>query len=329
MLKKLSVIPLILSFALSNASCQGANGNRGDTLTPGIHLTSDNYVRDIVDHSAFTGFGERLLTRDDNSAYYNTRLSNVASLMPYHQNVNPDDVVNALNHMIDEANSGKQIFYDFYTAAQKRNDLAKENTGLFFFRGRPGAPFAIICPGGGFSYVGSLHEGFPVALELSKQGYNAFVIRYRIGGERISCEDLAAAIAYIFANATTLNIDTQNYSLWGGSAGARMAARLASYGTTAYGERDLPRPGMAVIAYTGHTDWTRDDPPTFTIVGDRDGIANPGVMEQRVNAMAAAGIDTEFHLYRNVGHGFALGTGTSAEGWINDAVQFWEKHIRP
>jgi acetyl esterase/lipase len=82
---------------------------------------------------------------------------------------------------------------------------------------------------------------------------------------------------------------------------------------------------MAVIAYTGHTDWTRDDPPTFTIVGDRDGIANPRTIEQRVNAMKAAGIPTEFHLYRNLGHGFALGTGTSADGWITDAIRFWEK----
>jgi acetyl esterase/lipase len=332
MLRKLPVIPLIFYFALSNASCQGTDENRGNTLAAGIHLTSDSYVRDIVNHPAFKGFGERLLTRDDNSSYYNTRLSNIASLMPYHQNVNSGVVVNALNFMIDEADSGKTIFYDFYAAQEKRSDPAKENTGLFFFPGRRGtngsrSPFAIICPGGGFSYVGSLHEGFPLALELSKQGYNAFVIRYRIGGERIACEDLAAAIAWIFANAGMLNVDTQNYSLWGGSAGARMAARLASYGTAAYGGGNLPRPGMAVIAYTGHTDFTSDDPPTFTIVGDRDGIANPAAMERRVNAMKAAGIDTEFHLYRNVGHGFALGTGTSAEGWIDKALRFWKNHM--
>jgi acetyl esterase/lipase len=328
MSNRVLAVPLMLSVIFSNASCQETGGNgggsTGNTFTANTQLAVNNYVRDIVNHPAFTGFGERLLPRDNNASYYNTRLSNVASLMPYHQNVNPADVVVALNYMVDEANSGKTIFYDFYTAAQKQNDPAKENTGLFFFRGKPGAPFAIICPGGGFSYVGSLHEGFPIAHALSKQGYNAFVIRYRIGGERIACEDLAAAIAYIFANAATLNAGTQNYSLWGGSAGARMAARIASHGASAYGERNLPRPGMAVIAYTGHTEWTRNDPPTFTIVGDRDGIANPAVMEQRVNAMKAAGITTEFHRYRNVGHGFALGTGTSAEGWITDAVRFWE-----
>jgi acetyl esterase/lipase len=296
-----------------------------DNFTP---LTIDNFIRDIVNHPAFNSFGERLLSRDDNSAYYNTLISNAASLMPYHENVNPDVIVNALNYMIDETRDGKTIFYDFYTAQQKSADTAKENTGLFFFRGKPGAPFAIVCPGGGFSYVGSLHGGFPLALEISKKGYNAFVIRYRIGGERIACEDLAAAIAYIFANSRTLELNTKNYSLWGGSAGGRMAARLSSYGTAFYGEKDYPKPAVAVIFYTGHSDFTVNNPPTFSVIGERDNIANPVVMEQRINDMKAAGIDVEFHRYPNVGHGFGLGVGTTAEGWLNNAVRFWEKHIK-
>ena len=31
--------------------------------------------------------------------------------------------------------------------------------------------------------------------------------------------------------------------------------------------------------------------------------------------------------YAGVGHGFGLGIGTSAEGWIADAIQFWAKQI--
>jgi hypothetical protein len=51
-------------------------------------------------------------------------------------------------------------------------------------------------------------------------------------------------------------------------------------------------------------------------------------MERRVNEMKAAGIATEFLLYRNLGHAFALGTGTSAGGWITDAIRLWEKHSK-
>ena len=52
---------------------------------------------------------------------------------------------------------------------------------LGLFRGSPGAPFAVISPGGGFSYVGSVHEGLPHAAAISSKGYNAFVLRYRAG----------------------------------------------------------------------------------------------------------------------------------------------------
>ncbi len=43
--------------------------------------------------------------------------------------------------MIDDASAGNKIFYDFYTEAQKNADPTKWNAGLFFFRGKPGAPF--------------------------------------------------------------------------------------------------------------------------------------------------------------------------------------------
>jgi ABC-type oligopeptide transport system substrate-binding subunit len=139
------------------------------------HLTTSNVIRDIVNHPAFIGFGESLLPRDNNSGYYNTQLSNVASLMPYHNHVEPDIVVGAINHMIDETNDEKTIFYDFYTNEQKQQDPSTGKTGLFFYRGKLDAPFAIVCPGGGFSYVGSLHEGFPLAWRISELGLNAFV----------------------------------------------------------------------------------------------------------------------------------------------------------
>jgi acetyl esterase/lipase len=317
-MKRVVLILITLAVTHLSAHAQGT-GNYA-------HFTLNNYVRDIVNHPAFNGFGERMLSRDNNTGDYNTRLSNDTGRLPYAQNIAPI-VVNALNHLIDEVNGGKTIFYDFYTPRQKQQDRAKENTGLFFLRGKPGAPFALVCPGGAWAFVNSLQAGFPIALEINKQGYNVFVIRYRIGGEQIACEDLAAALAYIFANARTFEVSTENYSLWGESAGARMAARLSSYGTARYGERDCPKPVTAVIAYTAHSDYTHNDPPTFTVAGGRDGIAPPRTMERRVNAMKAAGIDVEYHVFNDAPHGFALGTGTSAEGWVNNAIRFWEDHM--
>lgn len=290
------------------------------------HLTVDDSVRDVVNHPAFKEFGELLLPWEDNSRYYDTRLTQVGSLMPYHGNVNADVVVGALNRMINDSDAGKTVFYDFYTEQQKQADPAKKYTGLFFYRGKPGAPFAVVCPGGGFSYVGSLHEGFPIAEEISKKGFNTFVIRYRVN-EQQATEDLAAALAYIFSNAKDLGVGTEDYSLWGGSAGARMVGNIAFHGVAAYGGGNLPKPAAAVIVYTGQSTYSSDFPPTFISVSDDDPIANASGVDARVRNLKTAGVKVDYHRYKRAGHGFGLGIGTDAEGWVGDAVEFWKSNL--
>ena len=291
------------------------------------HMNANSSIRDVVNHPAFKGFGQFILPLDNRAYDGNMQLNRVGSLLPYHSYVEPAAVVETINYMIDQVAEEKTIFYNFYTEEQKEEDPAKRNTGLFFFKGKPGAPFAIACPGGGFSYVGSVHEGFPHAIQLSKKGYNAFVLQYRVGGEQRACEDLAAAISYIFKHAGRLGVSTKDYSVWGSSAGARMAAQIGSYGPAGYGSYDLPRPRVVVMAYTGHSSFTKNDPPTFVVQGENDGIVNVSTVDRRVDAMRNAGIDVEYHKYRNVRHGFGLGIGTDAKGWTEFAVKFWEKHI--
>ncbi|MCM1463677.1 MAG: alpha/beta hydrolase, partial [Bacteroides sp.] len=216
--------------------------------------------------------------------------------------------------------------FDIYTDAEKAADPAKCDTGLFFFKGNKNAPFAVCNAGGGFAYVGAMHDSFPHALELSKRGYNAFALIYRPGAQT-ACEDLARAITFIFENAENLGVSTENYSLWGGSAGAQMAAYLGSYGTEYFGGDNLPKPNAVIMQYTGHSEYSASDPPTFACVGDSDGIANWRTMESRINVLKSYGIPTEFHVYEGLRHGFGIGTGTVAEGWLDLAVKFWENQM--
>ena len=292
-----------------------------------VHLRVDDTIGDVLEHPAFAGFGRLLLPWDERRYDTTMRLREIGALLPYHTHVDPAVVVSSLNRMIDDAAAGRRVFYDFYTDAEKEANPSRANTGLFFFRGKPGAPFAVIAPGGGFAYVGSVHEGFPYAAEISKRGFNAFVLKYRAGqGGRIATEDLAAALTYIFRNAGALGVTTADYSLWGSSAGARMAASIGSHGAARFGGATLPRPSAVILLYTGHSDVAPAEPPTFVAVGETDGIAPPAVMERRLAALRRAGTDVEYHRYPGVGHGFGLGVGTSAEGWIADAVRFWAQH---
>jgi acetyl esterase/lipase len=107
-----------------------------------------------------------------------------------------------------------------------------------------------------------------------------------------------------------------------------MAAAIGSHGVAAFGGDDLPMPSTVVMAYTGHSDYASHEPPTFVVVGEHDGIAPPSAMERRIAALRQAGTEVEYHKYKNLGHGFGLGTGTSAQGWIDDAIRFWEKFTR-
>jgi acetyl esterase/lipase len=291
----------------------------------GGHLAAESRIEDLLGHPAFAGFARLLLPWDEREYDGKLPLSQIGTLLPYHTHVDPKVVVGGLNHMIDAAFGGDAIFHDIYTPAEKQREPTKENTGIFFFRGSAGAPFAIVAPGGGFSYVGSVHEGFPYAHAIASSGYNSFVLKYRVGeGWFVATEDLAAAITYVVRNADWLNVAIGSYALWGSSAGARMVASIGSHGLAQFGGDDLPKPSAVVLAYTGHADYSSEEPATFVVVGEQDRISPASVMQRRIDRLRRGGVKVEFHRYPRVGHGFGLGTGTSAEGWVNDAIRFWE-----
>ena len=290
-------------------------------------MNESTKINDILKNSLFKGIGQFLFPTDFYSITNNMTLKDVDHLLPYHSHIEVSTTIEVLEYLENQRKQGNQVFYDIYTEKEKQADPTKRKTGLFFFKGKKNAPFAIINAGGGFSYVGSIHESMPHALYLSKQGYNGFALQYRTGGADVACLDLARAIEFIFEHAKELEVDTNCYSLWGGSAGARMAAYLGSYGTISFGGKYLPKPGTVVMQYTGHSDYTRNEPPTFVCVGENDRIASWRVMERRIYILKRKGVDVEFHKYPSLGHGFGLGIHTSAKGWIDDAIYFWQKKI--
>ena len=59
------------------------------------------------------------------------------------------------------------------------------------------------------------------------------------------------------------------------------------------------------MAYTGHSEVADHEPPTFAVVGERDGIASPAVMERRVAALRRTGTEVEFLRYNINGLDYA------------------------
>ena len=189
----------------------------------------------------------------------------------------------------------------------------------------------MVSAGGGFYYVGSLHGSFPHAIELSKKGYNAFALKYRVGqGETVSSRDLIAAVRFIRSHAETLDTIPDNYSLWGGSAGARISSNV-SYGEGGIHRPELLHPAAAIMAYTtfaGRPTFSSDDPAGFMIAGTNDWIVPAGHMPARAAKMQKVGIPVECIILPGVEHGFGTGRGMEAAGWMDKAVAFWERQMK-
>lgn len=330
-MKTMTILILIL-LAVPLSGCAGRVSTASELTAPAStaalpeHIpvepvTGSTKIADVINDPLLGDCG-RLLFPTDNGYYSGDTLSELR--LVWYSNIDPDETVEIVNYVRGRAAAGETVFYDIYTEEEKSADPAKRDTGLFFFKGTPGERFAVCNAGGGFAYVGAMHDSFPHALELSKLGYNAFALIYRPGAQT-ACEDLARALSFIFENADELEVNTDGYSLWGGSAGARMAAWLGTYGAAAFGGDELPQPAAVMMQYTGHSEYSANDPATYACVGKSDGIANWRTMELRLKKMSELGIDTEFHVYDGLSHGFGLGTGTIADGWLNDAVSFWQR----
>lgn len=219
-------------------------------------------------------------------------------------------------------------------------------------------PYAIICPGCGFAKVSSYIERTPIAKKLNEQGISAFVLYYRVKEKALfpsPNDDLARAVKYTQENSKKYHLDKSNNSIWGSSAGGYLAA---SFGTEnmGYVKYNLPRPNLIVLAYpvismnkdkshkgthdrfigidaskeleeftSIENNVTENYPPTFIWCGENDQTVKPENTQMMINALKMAGVPFYSKIYNDASHGIGPGSGTEAEGWINNAIEFWRK----
>lgn len=304
------------------------NGNSNMTEPVGKYYNLQSTVADVISDPAFGSFGRLLFPVDRNvSPSMTLAEASTSSVYMWYPYIRAEKTVEILNYLHEQAAKGEEIFHSIYTPEEMSRDRSKEDTGIFVFKGEPGKPFAITNAGGGFAYVGAMHDSFPHSLELSKAGYTAFALIYRPDDPY---NDLARAITYIHDNAESLGVSAEDYSLWGGSAGARMAATLGNLSILRQltDNPAIPQASAVIMQYTGYSAVSEYDAPTYNCVGSNDGIASWRTMQNRLQALSALGIPTEFHVYEGLSHGFGIGTGTVAEGWTDDAIAFWEKNMK-
>ena len=314
-------------------------------------FTVDTPIEQVMEDPAFGNYG-RLLFPVNQGYYSGDTLGELQ--LTYYSHIDPEKTVEIANYLKDRALAGQTVFYDIYTPEEKAQDPAKENTGLFFFKGEPGAKFAICNAGGAFAYVGAMHDSFPHALELSKRGYNAFALIYRPGAQT-ACEDLARAIRFVMDNADTFGVSTEDYALLGYSSGGQIAGVFGNE-EKGWGRYGVPKPGVLLLAYPINNFFgakpayhllmdtdrlerryysytvsklvTPDYPPTFLWYGRNDLMLKAFVYPLQgptlAKALEASGVPNRVEVYDNAKHGIGIGVGTDAEDWVERAAEFWQ-----
>ena len=51
-------------------------------------------------------------------------------------------------------------------------------------------------------------------------------------------------------------------------------------------------------------------------------------MESYISRIQSNGSNAQIEVFDGLSHGFGLGEGTVAEGWIDNAVEFWNQNMK-
>ena len=217
---------------------------------------------------------------------------------------------------------------------------------------------AVICPGGGYGFLASDHEGQQVAEWLNDLGVTAFVLRYRLAPRYhhpAMLHDAQRAIRTVRAKAEEFHVDPKRVAILGFSAGGHLASTAGTHFDAGKADaadpidRQSSRPDLLLLGYpvialatehahggsrdnllgknpeaellkslSNETQVTKQTPPTFIAQTNADA----GVVAENsilfVLACRKAGVPVEFHLFEKGAHGLGLGNGAPAFGVPGD-----------
>jgi acetyl esterase/lipase len=222
---------------------------------------------------------------------------------------------------------------------------------------RPNGAAMVILPGGGYVRLAVDKEGAGGGRRMARAGVTGFVLNYRLPGDGwaagydAALQDVQRAVRLVRANAARFGVDPERVGVMGFSAGGHLAAAsLTRYDAHVYdpvdaADRLSARPDVAMLGYAVMAVKSRPGSaiavspetarplyervraglaPSFIVHAADDRtvpVANSIAMFQ---ALKAAAVPTEMHIYQEAGHGFgfSLPADVPASHWP-DAFEAW------
>lgn len=204
---------------------------------------------------------------------------------------------------------------------------------------KPNGAAMILLPGGAYVRLAVDKEGAGGARRLTQEGITCFVLNYRLPGDKwpagydVALQDAQRAVRLVRANAAAFGVDPKRIGVMGFSAGGHLAAAaLTRFDAQVYGAIDAvdqlsARPDVVMLGYAVTTvgvapvsvipaDAEAGKPlqdrvraglaPVFILHAADDRTVPVGNSLAMYQALQAAGVPAEMHLYQAGGHGFGF-----------------------
>jgi acetyl esterase/lipase len=224
----------------------------------------------------------------------------------------------------------------------------------------------IVCPGGGYSHLATIIEGEGAKNWLQPLGVAVFVLKYRLNdyGHPAPLRDVLRAIRLVRAHASEYGVDPDRIGVYGASAGGHLAASAGTLYDDPDGRTGAAldavnaRPDFLVLEYPVITmrdpythagsrqallgphpspesidhlslelHVTGATPPTFIVETQEDRVVPYQNSFLFYEALRAAGVPVEMHLYEKGPHGFGFrdDLGPTSE-WPQCATAWMRAH---
>ena len=204
--------------------------------------------------------------------------------------------------------------------------------------GRNTGAAVVVFPGGGYQTLAMNLEGTEVCDWLNSRGITCVLLKYRVPGvgrspksgaypnSSMALEDAQRTMGLVRSHAAEWYIDPHKVGVLGFSAGGHLVAAISTnykrrlYAAVDAADKESCRPDFGVALYPGHmlehttkdhqlnafVPVTKDTPPTFLVQAEDDPVDTVENSLVYYEALQAAGVPVEMHLYAHGGHAFGL-----------------------
>jgi len=220
----------------------------------------------------------------------------------------------------------------------------------------------VVYPGGAYAGLASAHEGRDIARAFASFGVTAFVVKYRLPSDSIMVDktigplqDAQQGVIWVRRNAAKYGIKTDKVGIIGFSAGGHLASTegthfdkvlvedkdnisarpdfmmliypVISFGPQAHvGSRENlvgKTPGTDLInLYSNEKQVAANTPPTFLVHAEDDDVVPVQNSLMFYEALLAAKVKAEMHLFEEGGHGFGMNNSKNKGKWMDWAKEW-------